>query len=146
MKMQHKHTEMPVWPNMQTEVNLHDVISRTSGTNVDRSQRLCKIFEPYLVHSSRNRRRGSTCQIHLSRKSKMAVSAILNFEKSLWIGWRYFHQIWWKDASRPWRWSQVLKHYQQLQDGFQPTCTYLIALATSTTYTSQKNKTPYSCW
>ena len=146
MKMQHKHTEMPVWPNMQTEVNLHDVISRTSGTNVDRSQRLCKIFEPYLVHSSRNRRRGSTCQIHLSRKSKMAVSAILNFEKSLSLDWMKVFPP--NLVERCITAMEMIAGTQTLSATARwlSAYMYLIALATSTTYTSQKNKTPYSCW
>jgi len=45
---------MSTWPETEPEVNLHDVISRTSVTNVSRFQRLYDI-EPDLVQSSRNR-------------------------------------------------------------------------------------------
>jgi len=38
------------WPKTEPEVNSHDVISRTSGTNVGRSQRLT--IESSLVHRS----------------------------------------------------------------------------------------------
>ena len=55
--MEHHHAEMPTWRDEKTvpEVNSHDVISRTPGRNVDRSQRVNEIIEANLVHSSRNR-------------------------------------------------------------------------------------------
>jgi len=49
-KLQHDYAEMLTRPTMEPEVNLRDVISRTSGP----SQSLYYIFEPKLVHSSRN--------------------------------------------------------------------------------------------
>jgi len=50
--MQHDHTT-----KTETGSQSLDVISRTSGTNVDRYlfQLLYEIFEPKLVHSSKNR-------------------------------------------------------------------------------------------
>jgi len=54
--MQHYHAEIPTWPKTEPEVNMHDIISRTLGTNGCRSQRLREIFELDLLHASRNRR------------------------------------------------------------------------------------------
>jgi len=36
--MQHDHAEMPRLPKTEPEVNLHDVIGQTLGTNVGRHQ------------------------------------------------------------------------------------------------------------
>jgi len=43
-----------------------------------------------------------------------------------WIGWRYFHQLWWTDASRPYGDDCMNKHRNQklirvTSSGFQPT-------------------------
>jgi len=48
------------------EVNLHDIISQMSGTNIGRSQQIYEIFEPNLVQRSKNRQPSwKKCQIHL---------------------------------------------------------------------------------
>ena len=100
--MQHYHAEIPTWPKTEPEVNMHDIISRTLGTNGCRSQRLREIFELDLLHASRNRRPlWWNLLINLSWKSKMAAAAILNFEK-----WQYLRA----DYGR------------RLRDGFQPIC------------------------
>ena len=53
-----QHTTRPgeyaLMTKKEPEVKTHDVISRISGTNVGRSQRLPEIFEPNLLYSSRN--------------------------------------------------------------------------------------------
>jgi len=58
-KIWHKYTTQPgeyaQLTKKEPEVKSHDdVISRMSGTNVGRSQRLPDIFEPNFLHSSRN--------------------------------------------------------------------------------------------
>jgi len=44
--MEHDDAKMSTCPNTEPEVNSHDVISRTSETNVGRAG-LYEIFEPY---------------------------------------------------------------------------------------------------
>jgi len=69
-------TSVPKWPKTEPEVNSHDDTSRTSGTNIGRSQRLYKMFEPNLVHSLNNRQLSwrTSCQIHLLWKSAILKS------------------------------------------------------------------------
>ena len=55
-KMQQDHAEIHTYHKTEPEVN-------SSGTNVNHCQRLYDVFEPHLVHSSRNKHHGfqSTC-------------------------------------------------------------------------------------
>jgi len=100
LKMQHDHAEMPTWPKTEPEVNSHDVISRTSGTNVGRSQRLYEIFEHNSAKSSRNRQlsRQNVLTYHKNPTWRRPPYRISKKCQYIVIGRRYSRQIWWTDA------------------------------------------------
>jgi len=56
-------------------------------------------------YSSTRRSNARMFRFYLPQKSMTAVTAILNFRKCQYfqILWRYVHQIWWEDASQPYR-------------------------------------------
>ena len=54
-KIQHDHADMPTWPETETEVISHDVISRTFGTNMGGSRWLYEIIWTILIYSYRYR-------------------------------------------------------------------------------------------
>jgi len=107
--MQHDHAEMPRLPKTEPEVNLHDVIGQTLGTNVGRHQWLYDVLKPnsvYVTGPETDNHHGGTCQIHVSWKSKMAATDILKFEKCqyLRIAWTPTNLVD-RCIAAVWRWS-----------------------------------------
>ena len=116
------HTATQRWPwrprgqKTESEVNWHDVISRTSETNV--------------VHCSRNRQ-PSMLNVPNSHIMKIQHGGCrhVGFQKCQYhrIGWRYFHQVRTADTSCPFGYDRVNRNRSRklirvTSSGFQRTC------------------------